>query len=202
MKNEESKIIKMAQNGTAIEREIAFAQIFKKYHPILLYKLTTSLGFDSELASDLVSDTMLKVCKAIKSYDHSKGVFSTWINSIAKNVLIDHKRVNKHFNSVIDERESTSSEDDVFSRVQIADTSDNGLEMAVKDERALMVKRAIESIKSDLVRDTMRLRFFDEASYEEIADRLSVPIGTVKGYIFKGKEFVREFLDKREFSFK
>jgi RNA polymerase sigma-70 factor (ECF subfamily) len=129
-------------------------------------------------AEDLAQDIFLKIFKALDTFDR-RANFQTWIISIARNLCIDHYR------SVRKERETIAREVDAGELTPASgDISPEG-ELEQSDLRALL-QRALEKLPVSL-RTAVVLRDLQELSYQEIADRLRLPEGTVKSRINRGR---------------
>jgi RNA polymerase sigma-70 factor (ECF subfamily) len=129
-------------------------------------------------AEDLAQDIFLKIFKALDTFDR-RANFQTWIISIARNLCIDHYR------SVRKERETIAREVDAGDLTPVS--AEIGPESALErsDLRALL-QRALERLPVAL-RTAVVLRDLQELSYQEIADQLDLPEGTVKSRINRGR---------------
>jgi RNA polymerase sigma-70 factor (ECF subfamily) len=129
-------------------------------------------------AEDLAQDIFLKIFKALGTFDR-RANFQTWLISISRNLCIDHYR------SVRKERETMARDVDPASLSPIArGRSPHGeLELrALRDQ----IRTALAELPSTL-REAVVLRDLQEFSYQEIADRLRLPEGTVKSRINRGR---------------
>jgi RNA polymerase sigma-70 factor (ECF subfamily) len=129
-------------------------------------------------AEDLTQDIFLKIFKALGTFDR-RANFQTWIISISRNLCIDHYR------SVRKERQTIARDIDA-GELQPA-SSDRGPYAAAEhqDLRALL-RQALQTLPLTL-RTAVILRDLQELSYQEIADRLGLPEGTVKSRINRGR---------------
>jgi RNA polymerase sigma-70 factor, ECF subfamily len=129
-------------------------------------------------AEDLTQDIFLKIFKALDTFDR-RANFQTWIISIARNLCIDHYR------SIRKERETIAREVDAGDLTPVS--AEIGPEGALErsDLRALL-QRALERLPMAL-RTAVVLRDLQELSYQEIADQLDLPEGTVKSRINRGR---------------
>jgi RNA polymerase sigma-70 factor (ECF subfamily) len=129
-------------------------------------------------AEDLTQDIFLKIFKALKTFDR-RANFQTWIISISRNLCIDHYR------SVRKERQMIAREVDATD-LQPA-SADRGPYQSVEhaDLRTLL-RQALQTLPVTL-RTAVILRDLHELSYQEIADRLGLPEGTVKSRINRGR---------------
>ena len=129
-------------------------------------------------AEDLTQDIFLKIFKALRTFDR-RANFQTWIISISRNLCIDHYR------SVRKERQTIAR--DVDSNDLQPATTDRG-PYAIAEHRDLraQLRQALEALPLTL-RTAVVLRDLQELSYQEIADRLGLPEGTVKSRINRGR---------------
>src|SRR5262247_3173735 len=129
-------------------------------------------------AEDLTQDIFLKIFKALGTFDR-RANFQTWIISISRNLCIDHYR------SVRKERQTIAREVDA-SDLQPA-SRDRGPYAAAEHQDLRQMRRlALETLPVTL-RTAVVLRDLQELSYQEIADRLGLPEGTVKSRINRGR---------------
>jgi RNA polymerase sigma-70 factor (ECF subfamily) len=129
-------------------------------------------------AEDLTQDIFLKIFKALKTFDR-RANFQTWIISISRNLCIDHYR------SVRKERQTIAR--DVDSNDLQPATPDRGpYAQAEHQDLRAQLRQALESLPITL-RTAVVLRDLQELSYQEIADRLGLPEGTVKSRINRGR---------------
>src|SRR6476660_8422210 len=129
-------------------------------------------------AEDLTQDIFLKIFKALATFDR-RANFQTWIISISRNLCIDHYR------SVRKERQTIAR--DVDARVLQPSSGDRGpYAQAEHHDLRAQLRQALETLPITL-RTAVVLRDLQELSYQEIADRLGVPEGTVKSRINRGR---------------
>jgi RNA polymerase sigma-70 factor (ECF subfamily) len=152
------------------EEPAAFQELFNR-HNAYVYKFLCKRTQDDELARDLLQDTYLKAVTAIKNgrYNLDVSYFRTWLCTISYRTLIDYE---KHHHGV-----SLVNIDDFFSLSSCGDYD---------PEQALFYKETCVLIKQTIVRrrpaltDIAELRFFQGYKYEEIAERLGIPLNTLK----------------------
>jgi RNA polymerase sigma-70 factor, ECF subfamily len=129
-------------------------------------------------AEDLTQDIFLKIFKALNTFDR-RANFQTWIISISRNLCIDHYR------SVRKERQTIAR--DVDSNELQPATSERGpYAQAEHQDLKAQLRQALETLPLTL-RTAVVLRDLQELSYQEIADRLGLPEGTVKSRINRGR---------------
>ena len=129
-------------------------------------------------AEDLTHDIFLKIFKALKTFDR-RANFQTWIISISRNLCIDHYR------SVRKERQTIAREVDTGD-LQPASAERSPHALAEHQDLRAMLRQALEALPVTL-RTAVVLRDLQELSYQEIAERLNLPEGTVKSRINRGR---------------
>jgi len=129
-------------------------------------------------AEDLTQDIFLKIFKALGTFDR-RANFQTWIVSISRNLCIDHYR------SVRKERQTVARDVDMAD-LQPASAERGPYAAAEHQDLRALLRIALETLPSTL-RTAVVLRDLQELSYQEIADRLRLPEGTVKSRINRGR---------------
>src|SRR5687768_2225156 len=141
-------------------------------------------------AEDLTQDVFLKLYKSLDTFDR-RANFQTWLVSVSRNLCIDHYR------SVRKERETIDRDVDPGELTPAAATVSPiaALEQA---DRVALLKKAMAQLPPTL-RSAVLLRDIQELSYQEIADRLHLPEGTVKSRINRGRtELARQIRRLRD----
>ncbi len=130
---------------------------------------------NDEDARDAAQDTLVKVLRHLDQYD-PKRKFSTWVFGIARNTCIDEHRRRKR-RSWDEPRE-------------VVDASPSPLSNVAKARRAHLLKDALEDLPP-MYREVLILYHFEHLKYQEIADILELPIGTVMNRIFRARKKLR-----------
>jgi RNA polymerase sigma-70 factor (ECF subfamily) len=129
-------------------------------------------------AEDLTQDIFLKIFKALATFDR-RANFQTWIVSISRNLCIDHYR------SVRKERQTIAREVDTGD-LQPASADRGPYQAAEHQDLRALLRQALQALPTTL-RTAVILRDLQELSYQEIADQLGLPEGTVKSRINRGR---------------
>jgi RNA polymerase sigma-70 factor (ECF subfamily) len=129
-------------------------------------------------AEDLTQDIFLKIFKALATFDR-RANFQTWIVSISRNLCIDHYR------SVRKERQTIAREVDTGD-LQPASADRGPYQAAEHQDLRALLRQALQALPATL-RTADILRDLQELSYQEIADQLGLPEGTVKSRINRGR---------------
>lgn len=145
----------------------AFAALFGRYAGKVKSYLMR-LGANGAIAEDLAQDVMVSIWRRAGSYDPAKAKASTWIFVVARNAWIDRLRREKvelayRGSTIVTEESDEESPDEAVVRAQ-------------SEER---IRAALETL-SEEQRQVVRLSFFEDRPHSEIAERLSLPLGTVK----------------------
>ena len=131
-------------------------------------------------AEDLSQDVFLRVYRTLASYRSAHGGFATWVTSVTRNLLIDHYRRTKR-------DRVTDSLDDKMAVVETKEsTGRRPDEQALLGELSGQVQTALTKLSPEL-REAVILRDLQQLEYGEIQQVLSVPEGTVKSRINRGR---------------
>jgi len=129
-------------------------------------------------AEDLTQDIFLKIFKALRTFDR-RANFQTWLISISRNLCIDHYR------SVRKERETMARDVDA-SELSPVSRERSPLSQLEQVDLKQIIRQALAELPPAL-RQAVVLRDLQEFSYQEIADQLGLPEGTVKSRINRGR---------------
>lgn len=178
-------------------RESAYRELIRRYQrPV--FSLVYRMVRDRELAEDLAQETFIKVLNAIDTY-RPEYKFSSWIFKIANNAAIDHLRRRGLNTLSLDGSPHAESADAIeATTLQIGDGAENQLDEVASRELGQQIEAAINQLRPEY-RSCIILRHIDGRPYEEIAEMLDLPLGTVKTYIHRARNELRILLsDTRE----
>lgn len=151
---------------------------------------------DRALAEDLAQETFIKVLNGIKSY-RPEFKFSSWIFKIANNAAIDHLRRRSLDTLSLDGSPSAQTAEEVrATSLQLDGGGESPLQEVENRELGSAIERAIGRLRPEY-RSCIILRHVQGYSYEEIADTLELPLGTVKTYIHRARNELRGYLEDR-----
>jgi len=143
-----------------------------------------------DLAEDLTQDIFLKLYRSLDTFDR-RANFQTWLISVSRNLCIDHYR------SVRKERETINRDIDPSTLTPMSRDRSAYSQLELRD-RVQLLRAAMDTLPPTL-RTAVLLRDIQEFTYQEIADRLGVPEGTVKSRINRGRtELARQIQKLRE----
>lgn len=184
MSDQESELIQNALNG----EQNAYRLLTEK-HQNSVYHIIFKIVRDKETAHDLVQETFMKAFSSLQSY-RSEFKFSTWLYKIAANCSIDYLRKKKINALSLDQQMETK---DGSVGIEIPDYSYHPERELVRKEQRFNIDEAIDSLPIKY-QEVIVYRHKDDKSYEEIADLLDIPVGTVKARIFRARELLKKKL--------
>lgn len=160
----------------------AFEYLFARYKDALMCLFEQRLE-EKTMASDLLQETFIKVYLHINDYSKSY-TFGQWVYAIARNTLVDHLR-RKSGDVLLDER----------FRAPLA-TSPSPEESVIINQTRAHFYNALEELSPEY-RQVIEMRFVEEYSYEEIAEKLGRPLNTIKTQIRRARTMIcKMILDK------
>lgn len=186
---EDRILIIAARNG----EPKAFEKLMQRYRKSVYYTLLKMVR-NEEDAEDLTQEAFAKAFASIHNFD-AKYSFSTWLFRIATNNCIDFIRKKKLQTLSIHASNSESGNSSGVTDVKDEDMNPN--EQMLSDQRKKIVHDAVEKL-SPRYRQLIELRFFQELSYEEIAETLELPLGTVKAQLHRAKELLNTMMNHLE----
>ncbi|HTS88651.1 MAG TPA: sigma-70 family RNA polymerase sigma factor [Gemmatimonadales bacterium] len=181
-------VVALAREG----REAAYRELIRRYErPV--FSLILRMVRDRQLAEDLAQETFIKALNAIGTY-RPEFKFSSWIFKIANNAAIDHLRRRELVTLSIDGApHATSAEDIEATALQVGDKAETPLDELEARELGSAIERAIGQLRPEY-RSCIMLRHVEGLAYEEIAQLLDLPLGTVKTYIHRARHELRDLL--------
>ncbi|NQU80599.1 MAG: sigma-70 family RNA polymerase sigma factor [Bacteroidetes bacterium] len=168
----------------------AYAQLMNRYREAIHYMLLKMVNNASD-AEDLTIEAFSKAFKNLEQYTPNFA-FSTWLFKIASNNCIDFIR-KKRIDHISLDREI--GDKGRVSSIIIAEVSDPEEDL-IKKQKASLMRHVVTTLKPRY-RDLVELRYFKEYSYEEIADELNLPLGTVKAQLFRARELLYNILKQK-----
>ena len=171
----------------------AYATLMKRYKKAVYFMILKMIR-DADDAEDL---TMEAFAKAFRNLERFKKdyTFSTWLFRIATNNTIDFIRKKKLKTMSLN---TTMSDDGGNSvNIDVEDDDNNPQDEFIKSQRIEMVRIFVDKLPAKY-RKLVQLRYFDELSYEEIAQELDKPLGTVKAQLHRSRELLYEIASGKE----
>lgn len=162
--------------------DAAFRSLFETYGPRIRGYMVRQ-GADLATAEELAQETMLAVWSKAALYAPSRGSAATWIFSIARNLRIDRLRREVVWQELTDEDADTIPSDEKAPDEALA-----------ASQRQARVEAALAELPTDQ-REALSLAFVEGLSHSAIAERLALPVGTVKSRLRLGYQKVRVALE-------
>jgi RNA polymerase sigma-70 factor, ECF subfamily len=174
-------LIALARKGS----EKAYRELLGRYQrPV--FSLVYRMVRDRELAEDIAQETFVKVFNHLGSYN-PKYKFSSWIFKIASNLAIDHLRKKEPETISLDgSRNAQNAEQMEATRITVESRDENPEEFVMARELGAEIELAIGELRPEY-RTAVLLRHVEGRPYEEIAEIMDIPLGTVKTYIHRAR---------------
>ena len=161
----------------------AFRALFDRYGN-LVYSAALRVVRDAQIAEDMVQEIFLRIWRKPESYVAQRGRFVTWLTSVTRNRAVDEIRSRgRRF------RHETASPEEQERELPAPDTNDPALTAELADQRRLILV-ALAQIPQEQ-RQIIELAYFGGFTQQEIAQRLSQPLGTVETRIRLGMQKLR-----------
>ncbi len=183
-------LVKKAKKGD----QQAYAELMSRYRDSIYFMLLKMVNNRTD-AEDLTIEAFGKAFKNIEQYSPNYA-FSTWLFKIASNNCIDFLRKKRAKLVSIDAADS--SDDKKFEpKIHLEDSAPDPEESLIKEQRAILMRTVVKKLKPRY-RTLVELRYFKEYSYNEIAEELDLPLGTVKAQLFRARELLFNTLKNSE----
>ena len=181
----DQEVVVLARHG----QDAAYRELVRRYErPV--FSLVYRMVRDRELAEDLAQETFVKALNAIESY-RPEFKFSSWIFKIANNAAIDQLRRRELDTLSLDGSPHAETPEAIeATALQIGDRQETALEEVEARELGGEIEAAIARLRPEY-RSCILLRHVDGRPYEEIAEILGLPLGTVKTYIHRARNELR-----------
>lgn len=167
---EDRRLVELVLDGD----NAAFEYLFIRYRETIHRLFVQRLGGASDDVDDLLQETFIKVYINLHRYN-TDYTFGQWVYTIARNTFVDFVR-RRQDDLPIDEHLAAP-----------ASNSPTPEENVINLQQRVQIENYLERLTPRYSR-LIRMRFFDEYSYEEIAEKLVVPLGTVKTQIHRARE--------------
>ncbi|MCX7643325.1 MAG: sigma-70 family RNA polymerase sigma factor [Armatimonadetes bacterium] len=164
----------------------AFDELVRRYRD-RVYGLALHLLEDRDLAEDLAQEAFLRVFQRLALFDPNKGSFSTWLMTLTTRLCLNALKKRTSEQQWVSEQE-----DEAFELLEASDESTPEEEWWAMERRRLI--RQLLSTLHPMQRAVLLLRYGEGMSIQEIAQTVQVPVGTVKAWLFRGREALRRKL--------
>jgi len=189
VKEVDIQLIARARSGD----EIAYRTLLEKYERAV-FSICLRMVRNRDEAADLAQDSFIKVFAMLERYNPSYA-FSSWLFKITSNLCIDYLRKRRIETFAMDEPISGDKGD--IQRQYEAPDPDPETEY-IRKEKMERLSEAVENLPPHY-RIMLILRHQENLSYEEIAESLDIPLGTVKARIHRAREMLKASFKGKEF---
>ncbi len=179
-RDEDAEVIRRVLAG---DKE-AFSKLQNKYKYIVS-AIVRKVIRDEDDVDDLTQEAFIKAYRALQSFNFDYA-FSSWLYKIASNACIDFLRKKKYYTISLSRPLDPDNPDYIF---EVEDTNSLPDIELIKNERAEVVEAAIADLP-EKYRTIINLRHSEELDYAEIAEKLNLPLGTVKVNLFRARKML------------
>jgi RNA polymerase sigma-70 factor (ECF subfamily) len=176
--------------------EGAFRRLVEK-HSEELYRFVARFVRITAVAEDVVQETFVQVFQSAEAFDPAKR-FRPWLYTIAANKARDHLRSRLRRREVSIAATTSGDEDSTVSYLDFLADDVAGPESAMEDEESRQRVRAIVSRMPDNLREVLVLGYYQRFAYKEIAEMLSIPLGTVKSRLHAAVSYFADAYRREE----
>lgn len=163
----------------------AYAELMVRYKDAIYFMILKMVN-NKEDANDLTVEAFSKAFENIDKYKPDFA-FSTWLFKIATNNCIDFIRKKRLKTTSIDSAYDNQDGEEV--RIDFASEGLDPEEKMIKKQKNDLMRTIVDNLPARY-KQLVILRYFDERSYEEIADELKLPVGTVKAQLFRARDLL------------
>lgn len=181
--------LKLVQMAVEQSDQKAYAELMERYRDSVYFMLLKMVN-NKDDADDLTIEAFGKAFNKLHQYTPNYA-FSTWLFKIATNNCIDFIRRRKMQVYSLDKPLEANDGGEMA-----MDVKSQGLdpeEWLIKKQKVVLLRGVVEKLKPRY-RNLVELRYYKELSYEEIAEELDLPLGTVKAQLFRAREFLYNLL--------
>ena len=180
--DEEREWMKQIQSGN----KLYLSKLYNRYHRIL-YGMIYNVIRTKEESEDLLQEVFVQAWEKADQYDPSRGTVYSFLVTMARNKAIDVTRSKAYKNQ--------SKEDHIINdfTLELQHDNPNPHEEIELHERAVKVREALSQLKKD-EREVLYISYFHGLSQSEIAEKISIPLGTVKYRMRQGMIKLRDML--------
>jgi len=186
-KERDSLLVKQAIAGS----QKAYSELMSLYWDSI-EKIFSLKLLSKEDVEDLAIATFSKAFDKLESYNNSFA-FSTWIQTIANNTLIDFFRKKDQKTVSIDQE----TENEESKGIDVVDSSLDPEDNLIRKQKNKHIVGMVQRLKPHY-RELIILRYLDEMSYAEISEKLDMPLGSVKAKLFRARDLLLQILKTNE----
>lgn len=172
----------------------AYAELMKRYRKSVFH-LVLKMVRNSDEAEDLTIEAFAKAFKGLTKFN-PEFTFSTWLFRIATNNCIDHIRKKRILTTSLNNPLKDNDGDEMT--LDVRDSALNPEDANIREQKIELMRGIVTKLPSKY-QILIKMRYFQELSYEEIANNLDFPLGTVKAQLHRAKELLYDMVkDKKD----
>ena len=179
-------LVEKALNGN----QSAYAELMNMYRESIYFMMLKMVRKEDD-AEDLTIEAFGKAFNRLHQYSPSYA-FSTWLFKIASNNAIDYIRKKRIKVTSMDSAYTNSDGENV--KIDVESNDKDPEEVAIHLEKVKHMRQIVKTLKPRY-RDLIEKRYFEELSYEEIAQDMDLPLGTVKAQLFRARAFLADLME-------
>jgi RNA polymerase sigma-70 factor (ECF subfamily) len=172
-------------------KQSAYAELMERYRESIYYMMLKMVKNQDD-ADDLTIEAFGKAFNRLEQYSPSFA-FSTWLFKIASNNCIDFIRKKRIKVTSMDTGRMTDDGEVIFFDAKSSTLDPE--ESIIQNQKIKLMRNLVSKLKPRY-RELIEKRYFEELSYEEIAEELNLPLGTVKAQLFRAREFLANLISK------
>jgi RNA polymerase sigma-70 factor (ECF subfamily) len=181
----------LVKRAVELGDQSAYAELLGRYRDSIYFMFVKMVG-NKDDAEDLTIETFGKAFKSLPYYQPNFA-FSTWLYRIATNNGIDFLRRKKLNTLSIDNAIKGKDGDEMT--MDIRSQALDPEEEMIREQKKEVLRQFVEQLKPRY-RRLIELRYYEDLSYEEIAERLNLPLGTIKAQLFRAKDLLYHIVKK------
>ncbi|HRP53344.1 MAG TPA: sigma-70 family RNA polymerase sigma factor [Fluviicola sp.] len=189
--SEKAKMDLILVNQARSGDQNAYAQLMDRYRDSV-YFMMNKMVRNTDDADDLTIEAFGKAFSRLDQYSPSFA-FSTWLFKIASNNCIDFIRKKRIKLTSMDS--GYTSEDGESIRIDAKAETRDPEEHIIHNQKVKHMRLLVNKLKPRY-KELIEKRYFDELSYEEIAEELNLPLGTVKAQLFRARDFLAQMMEQ------
>ncbi len=190
------KDFRLIDQAVLAKDQMAYAELMKRYRKPV-YHMVLKMVRNVDDAEDLTIEAFSKAFKSLHRFKKDY-TFSTWLFRIATNNAIDFIR-KKKLRTISIHSSYTDDNGDAVG-IDIEDRNLTPQDSAIRQQRIELMRMFVDKLPSKYQR-LVKLRYFQELSYEEIAKELDSPLGTIKAQLHRSRELMRELIEGKQKNF-
>ena len=171
--------------------QAAYASLMDRYRESIYYMMMKMVR-NTDDAEDLTIEAFGKAFNRLDLYSPTFA-FSTWLYKIASNNCIDFIRKKRVKLTSMDTGYTNDQGESV--RIDVRSNTRDPEETIIHNQKVKHMRHLVSKLKPRY-KELIEKRYFEELSYEEIADELNLPLGTVKAQLFRARDFLAQMMEK------